>query len=124
LEPSERVAIPSDSEVADRLAQRFTRVAGVVAIEAACGAAGARWAGAASPPADLRAARFERELDLAWRRTSYSALTAAAHDAGGAPGVDPSPAVGSEPERGGLDDEPASSEPLRVAAVAGDDPAA
>ena len=34
----------------------------------------------------------------------------------GASGLDPTPAVGSEPERGGLDDEPAS---LRVAASGG-----
>ena len=40
-----------------------------------------------APPADAAAAlscgrEFARALDTAWRRTSYSALTAAAHDAG------------------------------------------
>jgi exodeoxyribonuclease V beta subunit len=49
----------------------------------------------------LAAAQFSRRLDLAWRRTSYSALTAAAHDA--APGA--RPGVGSEPEEPGVDDE-------------------
>ena len=43
---------------------------------------------------------FDRSLDLEWRRTSYSALTAAVH------GVDLStPAVGSEPELAREDDE-------------------
>jgi exodeoxyribonuclease V beta subunit len=54
----------------------------------------------------LRVRAFDRELDLAWRRTSYSALTAAAH------GADvPPPAVGSEPDLKREDDEsvPATS---------------
>jgi exodeoxyribonuclease V beta subunit len=43
---------------------------------------------------------FTRTLDLAWRRTSYSALTAAAH------GLDlTTPGVSSEPEPGREDDE-------------------
>jgi exodeoxyribonuclease V beta subunit len=53
------------------------------------------------PPATstaLAAATFARTLDLAWRRTSYSALTAAAHDA-------PAAGVTSEPEVRGTDDE-------------------
>jgi exodeoxyribonuclease V beta subunit len=49
-------------------------------------------------PSLLVAARFERELDLRWRRTSYSALTA---------GVDHAPAgVASEADARGTDDEP------------------
>jgi exodeoxyribonuclease V beta subunit len=124
FEPSARIAIPSDGEIAELLTQRFATATAVVAIEPACDPAGAHWSGTPAPEAELRAARFERDLDLAWRRTSYSALTAAAHDASGAAGLNPSPAVGSEPERGGLDDEPASADPMRVAAVAADDPAA
>ncbi|HYH30289.1 MAG TPA: PD-(D/E)XK nuclease family protein, partial [Pseudonocardia sp.] len=46
----------------------------------------------------LRVAEFSRGLDVAWRRTSYSALTAAAHDAH-------RPGVGSEAEETGVDDE-------------------
>jgi exodeoxyribonuclease V beta subunit len=50
------------------------------------------------PPLDVRS--FDRELDLAWRRTSYSALTAAVH------GADvPIAAVGSEPDLRREDDE-------------------
>jgi len=51
----------------------------------------------------LHARTFDRELDLTWRRTSYSALTAAAH------GADTSvPAAGSEPDLKREDDESAS----------------
>jgi exodeoxyribonuclease V beta subunit len=50
----------------------------------------------------LEAARFERVLDLRWRRASYTSITAAAHD--GSIGADN---IGSEPENPGLDDEPA-----------------
>ncbi len=62
------------------------------------------------PPAGgepgLSVRAFARQLDLDWRRTSYSGLTAAVH------GVDLSqPSVGSEPERGKEDDEVASATP-------------
>ncbi|WP_281689591.1 UvrD-helicase domain-containing protein [Pseudonocardia thermophila] len=53
-----------------------------------------------SDPADpepLVAARFDRELDLRWRRTSYSALTA---------GAGHGPGVGSEADTRSTDDEP------------------
>jgi exodeoxyribonuclease V beta subunit len=61
----------------------------------------------AGPPSDLDVRRFDRALDLRWRRTSYSALTAAAH------GLEPGPAVGSEAEPAKEDDE------VAVAAVTG-----
>jgi exodeoxyribonuclease V beta subunit len=65
---------------------------------------------AESHPA-LRVRRFDRELDLAWRRTSYSALTAAAH------GADvPQPAVGSEPELTREDDESAQATTTAISA--------
>ncbi|MCH9667149.1 MAG: exodeoxyribonuclease V subunit beta [Actinomycetia bacterium] len=48
---------------------------------------------------DLGVRRFERRIDRWWRRTSYSGLIRAAESA--AP-----PGVSSEPEAGGLDDEP------------------
>jgi exodeoxyribonuclease V beta subunit len=56
---------------------------------------------ASLPPAvqdPLDVARFTRQVDTSWRRTSFSALTRDAHDAG--------PAVSSEPEAHGKDDEP------------------
>lgn len=67
------------------------------------------WSPPAAPPADLRVATLDRRPDVTWRRTSYSALTAAAHDSG---------RVGSEPEAPGVQDEP------DVVPVPGDDHAA
>ena len=58
----------------------------------------------------LVAARFTAEVDTGWRRTSYSGLTRAVHEAAHAP----EGAVVSEPEQGGTDDE------LDVAAAAVD----
>jgi len=61
-----------------------------------------KWQSITEPPSVLRVRGFYRELDLVWRRTSYSALTAAAHGAGVPP-----PAVGSEPDLMREDDESA-----------------
>ncbi|KQY21240.1 exodeoxyribonuclease V [Cellulomonas sp. Root485] len=68
----------------------------------------APWAPTPSAAADLRVATLGRRPDVTWRRTSYSALTAAAHDS----------RVGSEPESPGVQDEP------EVLPVPGDDHAA
>jgi exodeoxyribonuclease V beta subunit len=71
-----------------------------------------RWAAPAAEPETLSVARFERSLDRAWRRTSYSALTAAAHEAW----------VSSEPEQPALGDEPAGPVPVEAGGLgAGDD---
>jgi exodeoxyribonuclease V beta subunit len=58
------------------------------------------WQQIAERPPVLRVRNFDRELDLAWRRTSYSALTAAAHRAEALV-----PAVSSEPDLKREDDE-------------------
>lgn len=55
------------------------------------------WSPPASSADELHAAVLGRRPDVVWRRTSYSALTAAAHDA---------KRVGSEPEVPGVEDEP------------------
>ncbi len=55
-----------------------------------------RWRPAPLEPAQLGVAEFARILDLRWRRTSYSDITAAGHDAW----------VTSEPEQPLLADEP------------------
>jgi exodeoxyribonuclease V beta subunit len=68
------------------------------------------WRPSPEPQPALHARTFDRELDLMWRRTSYSALTAAAH------GADTSvPAVGSEPDLKREDDESASITSARIA---------
>ena len=73
-----------------------------IELEALAPQAPARWQPTPEPPGALAARRFDRQLDLDWRRTSYSALTAAVH------GLDLSlPSVASEPEPGRVDDEPA-----------------
>ena len=100
-EPELSVTIPEDAEVARLTTELAARVAGKFAVERVERRPGVRWDGAAAPPAELSAARFDRTLDLIWRRTSYSGLTAVAHDGG----VGGAPAVGSEPEEGTLDDE-------------------
>jgi exodeoxyribonuclease V beta subunit len=58
------------------------------------------WQAAAAPPPAMAVRVFDRPLDLLWRRTSYSALTAAVH--GQEVG---SPSVGSEAEPVYEDDE-------------------
>jgi exodeoxyribonuclease V beta subunit len=59
-----------------------------------------RWQATADAPGLAGPRTFDRDLDLAWRRTSYSSLTAAAH------GIDLShPGVGSEAEPVKEDDE-------------------
>ncbi len=60
------------------------------------------WSGPRPGASELSAARFDRELDLRWRRTSYTDITADAHDA----------RVGSEPEEGVVLDEPDRIEPV------------
>ncbi len=85
---------------ADALA-RFAEVAALaphaVSVEPAQPGTPAYWRPALDADAVLAPARFNRRIDVAWRRTSYSALTAAAHDA----------IVASEPEETGVTDEPA-----------------
>ena len=73
------------------------------------------WAPPVPAAADLRAATLDRRPDVAWRRTSYSALTAAAHDAAAGSGY---ARVGSEPEAPGVQDEP---DGVTGGAVAGPD---
>jgi exodeoxyribonuclease V beta subunit len=63
----------------------------------------AHWSPTESPAGPLAAAEFDRTLDMAWRRTSYSALTASAHDTAG---------VGSEVEREEKTDEPDGEPPV------------
>jgi exodeoxyribonuclease V beta subunit len=70
---------------------------GAVSVEwARAGGRGTRWAGSVQTPTELAAAQLRRRIDTGWRRTSYSALTAAAHER----------QVASEPEESLLADEP------------------
>ncbi len=106
-EPERLVTIPGDAEIRKQVEARAAGRAGRLAVEDAFHVSLGPWDGRPRDSGQLSTARFDRELDLGWRRTSYSALTAAAHE------VDPRPiaesAVGSEPEDVALDDEPDSA---------------
>ncbi len=71
------------------------------------------WSGNVRGSGDLSTASFDRDLDLRWRRTSYSAITKAVHE---------EPRVGSEPDVEFTDDEvlapPAVVEAVPAAASA------
>ena len=70
------------------------------------------WHPPAEPGPTLSVRSFTRTLDLAWRRTSYSALTAAAH------GLNLDlPAVGSEPEVAEDDEALLSADPTGTSTV-------
>jgi exodeoxyribonuclease V beta subunit len=91
-----------DARVEAELVRRSALAPNLISVEH-CGrganAAGGL-AGTSGNQAELRAARFDRQLDLGWRRSSYTSITAAAHG-GGAEDL-----VSSEPEQPGTSDEP------------------
>jgi exodeoxyribonuclease V beta subunit len=88
--------------VAARLQALATRSGGAIAVERVDEPPDVvRWTPPRPADVDLRVAAFDRHLDLTWRRTSYSALTATAHEQAA------DLVVGSEPEVTGTDDEPA-----------------
>ena len=100
-EPPAKVKVPSDDEVRTRLAELTQSSAGCVVAEEVTDIETSPWLRAAGKAPRLVARAFDRQLDGAWRRTSYSALTAGAHDAAHESGV------ASEPEGRALDDESA-----------------
>jgi exodeoxyribonuclease V beta subunit len=93
--------VPSDDGIVALLEQMAARAPGCVAVEAAGHEPVVRSGGRdgrRERAKDLEAREFDRALDTGWRRTSYTAITADAHDGAGPP-------VGSEPERGAGSDE-------------------
>jgi exodeoxyribonuclease V beta subunit len=88
---------PSDADALERFGAVAARARGSVSVERAVAGAAGVWAPPAPAVSALRAAVFDRVLDASWRRTSYSDITAAAHEA----------LVGSEPDEGQVRDEPA-----------------
>jgi exodeoxyribonuclease V beta subunit len=93
---------PADSAVLDQLRGIAERAPHAVSVELARPRALTRWDPPTGRPENLGVARFERELDLLWRRTSYSAITAVAHQE-----LLGSDRVRSEPEERVVQDEPA-----------------
>ncbi|MBM9467297.1 UvrD-helicase domain-containing protein [Nakamurella leprariae] len=112
----DQVPVPHDEDAGGRL--RRWAEAGAFALETVGDVVPVETPPPAAPVGSLTARPFHRRLDLAWRRSSYSSLAAAAADAGTgagavetaggsdgvAAGAGPG-SVGSEPERGERDDE-------------------
>ncbi|MFE2999542.1 UvrD-helicase domain-containing protein [Nocardia sp. NPDC059246] len=99
---ADKVPVPADSVLLERIREwAATAAPGVIAVEPVREIARARLPldDTATATEPLAAAHFGRALDQAWRRTSYSALTAGAHDA--LPAAD-------LPEGSGVADEPAT----------------
>jgi exodeoxyribonuclease V beta subunit len=107
-----RSDVPSDEDAAERFRRLGEAAAGCIAVERCDPGLLTRWQRPAPPDRQLLTARFDRELDHRWRRTSYSAITGATHD----------PVVTSEPEARLRDDE--APDGLPSAAKASDEEAA
>jgi exodeoxyribonuclease V beta subunit len=96
---------PSDADADERCGELAAQASGAVSVERSALERPTAWSPPIEPPVDLAAAHLNRRLDLWWRRTSYSDITAEAHDS----------LVASEPERGSLSDEPEAPTPVAVA---------
>jgi exodeoxyribonuclease V beta subunit len=93
---------PGDAVARRRFVELADQAPGRISVERATLAAPSAWSPPFEPPAELLAAKFDRGLDLRWRRTSYSDITAEAHD----------PLVTSEPDEPILSDEPERPTPV------------
>lgn len=94
-----RAGVPADSVASAQLSSWAAGAPQVISVESVDGRVGVpkQWAPIEVVAGSLAAARFDRALDPLWKRTSYSALTASAHDVVG---------VGSEAEQPEKTDEP------------------
>ena len=101
-------ATPTDDEAVTRFSELAGSPGGCIAVEPARVGPPTPWPGLASPAIALGAATFARELDRGWRRTSYTAITAEAHEA----------RVASEPEEDAVTDETNVAGPQAVTGVA------
>ncbi|MGI8781994.1 MAG: UvrD-helicase domain-containing protein [Solirubrobacteraceae bacterium] len=88
---------PADAAVVARLEALAAAAPGCIGVERSVLGLPVAWSGPPRAPGELVAAAFDRQLDRRWRRTSYSDLTAGAHEV----------RVASEPEEVVVTDEPA-----------------
>ena len=101
---------PKDGAAVERLEALAEEVPGCTSVAPSTLGHARVWSGTPASEASLSAAAFRRTLDRGWRRTSYSDITAAAHDA----------RVASEPEEDVVTDEilaeapPAAPAPAQV----------
>jgi exodeoxyribonuclease V beta subunit len=91
---------PGDPAAIARLVTVAGRAPGCISVEESRLGAPSAWSPPAPTAEALSACGFFRGLDLRWRRTSYSDITAASHDAW----------VGSEPEEPLINDEPSEAQ--------------
>ena len=87
---------PSDAMALERFNALAAKAPGRIEIERSVLGPRLMWEPPQTSPRDLDAASFDRRLDLRWRRTSYSDITAESHEA----------LVSSEPDEPILADEP------------------
>ncbi len=108
------VKIPNDDTALARFQARAAASGGALDVQVVPvdGPSVGVWTPPAPSAPDLRLAVLTRGLDLQWRRTSYSALTAAAHGATRGAG----PAFGSDPDVAQKDDEAETAAPVDAAA--------
>ena len=79
--PADGGSIPPDAKVLARLEELQAVAPGCISVARSHVDGPQSWSPPSSDaPSELLAARFDRHLDLRWRRTSYSDITAAAHD--------------------------------------------
>ena len=102
--PPPRVPLPTDAVAREHLEALAAASAGAISVEPVATGPTARWEQPTAEPEPLTAARLDRHVDTAWRRTSYTGLTATAHQRLYAGAT-------SEPEREERQDEPALPAP-------------
>jgi exodeoxyribonuclease V beta subunit len=86
----------SDEDALKRFATIAESSGGTISVELTRLGVAQSWGELSDVPPELRVAAFDRDLDLRWRRTSYSDITAGAHEL----------VVASEPEADVVSDEP------------------
>ncbi|GAA4625365.1 UvrD-helicase domain-containing protein [Cellulomonas oligotrophica] len=103
--PPATVPVPRDDQAAAAFDALAARSGGTVVHEAVTAAPGpVRWSAPVPGVPELEVARLGRSVDVTWRRTSYSGLTADAHAVAGGP-TGAAAGVGDEPEETGVVDE-------------------
>jgi exodeoxyribonuclease V beta subunit len=91
---------PTDAAAVRRFESLAAQAPGCITVERSTLGIPTSWSGPLDDPLKLGAAVFDRSLDRRWRRTSYSDITAGAHD---------ELVVASEPEEPVITDEPADA---------------
>ncbi len=96
---------PTDAAMLARLRKLAEIAPGAISVESTARGPAGLWQQPLAAPPQLTASSFDRSLDLHWRRTSYTDITATVHDAW----------VTSEPEDPLIADEPPAPEPPPLA---------